>query len=213
MNAFLKLRPAARAYVALVVAVGGVTVAHSLHRLFNDPIGAQWLVLAALTILTGSFSVKVPSINAYISVSEAFVFASVLLFGAPAGTVTVLLECLVILLWMKPQGRPAHRIFFNLAAPSVAIWTSGTAFYVLSGIKPYSETATPLPTLFLPLLAFTALYFLLNSWLVAIAVGLENRRSPVHLWWKNFAWLSVNYFSGASLAALIVTYTRQLEVS
>src|SRR3954469_17428110 len=213
MNAFLKLRPAARAYVALVVAVGGVTVAHSLHRLFNDPIGAQWLVLAALTILTGSFLVKVPSINAYISVSEAFVFASVLLFGAPAGTVTVLLECLVILLWMKPQGRPAHRMFFNLAAPSVAIWTSGTAFYVLSGIKPYSETATPLPTLFLPLLAFTALYFLLNSWLVAIAVGLETRRSPVHLWWKNFVWLSVNYFSGASLAALIVTYTRQLEVS
>jgi diguanylate cyclase (GGDEF)-like protein/putative nucleotidyltransferase with HDIG domain len=67
--------------------------------------------------------------------------------------------------------------------------------------------------LFLPLLAFTALYFLLNSWLVAIAVGLENGKSPVRLWWGNFAWLSVNYFSGASVAALIVTYTRELEIS
>src|SRR3954463_11579068 len=152
MNAFPKLRPAARAYVALVVAVGRVTVAHSLRRLFNAPIGAQWLVLAALTILTGSFSVKVPSINAYISVSEAFVFASVLLFGAPAGTVTVLLECLVILLWMNPQGRPLYRMFFNMAAPSVAIWTAGTGFYLFSGIHPYTELFTPLPQLFLPLL-------------------------------------------------------------
>jgi putative nucleotidyltransferase with HDIG domain len=60
---------------------------------------------------------------------------------------------------------------------------------------------------------FTSLYFLLNSWLVAIAVGLENRESPPRIWWDNFIWLSVNYFSGASVAALIVTYTRELELS
>ena len=213
MNDFLNLRPRVRAYVTLVVLVGVATLAHSVHRLYSDPIGNQWLLLAALTLLTGSFSVKVPSINAYISVSETFVFASVLLFGAPAGTVTVLLECLVIVLWMEPQGRPAYRLLFNMAAPSVAIWVSGTTFYLISGIEPYSKHPTPLPQLFLPLLAFTALYFLLNSWLVAIAVGLENDKSPVTIWWKNFAWLSINYFSGASVAALIVTYTRQLDVS
>src|SRR3954470_168059 len=213
MEHFLSLRLVVRAYVSAVVAIGALVLALSVHSLYVQPIGSEWLLLAGLTILTGSFSVKVPSIHAHISVSEAFVFASVLLFGAEAGTVTVLLECLVILLWMKPQGRPAHRMFFNLAAPSVAIWTSGTAFYLLSGIQPYSQAATPLPELFLPLLAFTALYFLLNSWLVAIAVGLENHKSPTTLWWKNFAWLSVNYFSGASVAALIVTYTRQLDIS
>jgi putative nucleotidyltransferase with HDIG domain len=199
--------------VATVVAVGALTLGLSVHALWIEPIGSEWLLLAGLTILTGSFSVKVPSINAYISVSEAFVFASVLLFGAEAGTVTVLLECLVILLWMKPQGRPVYRMFFNMAAPSVAIWTAGTAFYVLSGIQPYSEVFTPLPRLFVPLLAFTAVYFLLNSWLVAIAVGLETLRSAFAIWWKNFAWLAVNYFSGASLAALIVTYTQRLDFS
>ncbi len=213
MEHFLKLRPAVRAYVATVVLVGLFVLVLSVGALFAEPIGSEWLLLATLTILTGSFSVKVPSINAYISVSEAFVFASVLLFGAEAGTVTVLLECLVILLWMKPQGRPVYRALFNLAAPSVAIWSAGTAFYWLSGIAPYSEVFTPLPRLFLPLLAFTAAYFLLNSWLVAVAVGLETQRSPLGIWWKNFAWLSVNYFSGASVAALIVTYTQRLDFS
>lgn len=213
MKNFLDLPATVRAYVTGVVSVGALTLALSVHSLYTAPIGGEWLLLAALTVLTGSFSVKVPSINAYISVSEAFVFASVLLFGAEAGTVTVLLECLVILVWMPPQGRPVYRMLFNLAAPSVAIWVAGSGFYWLSGIAPYSQTFTPLPLLFVPLLAFTAAYFLLNSWLVAVAVGLETQRSPATIWWKNFAWLSVNYFSGASLAALIVTYTQRLDFS
>jgi len=213
MDSFSKLRPVVQAYVSAVVAVGVLVLGLSVHSLTVAPIGSEWLILAGLTVLTGSFSVKVPSINAYISVSEAFVFASVLLFGAEAGTVTVLLECLVIVLWMKPQGRPLYRMLFNLAAPAVSIWLAGHCFYFLSGIRPYSEVFTPLPQLFVPLLAFTAAYFLLNSTLVAVAVGLETQRSPTQIWWTNFAWLSVNYFSGASLAALIVTYTQKLEFS
>ncbi len=213
MDTFTELRPIVRAYVLAVVAVGLVVLGLSVHKLIVEPIGSEWLILAGLTVLTGSFSVKVPSINAYISVSEAFVFASVLLFGPEAGTITVLLECLVILLWMKPQGRPLYRMTFNLAAPSIAIWFAGKCFYLISDIRPYSEVFTPLPSLFVPLLAFTALYFVFNSSLVAVAVGLETERSPRHIWWKNFAWLSVNYFSGASLAALIVTYTQRLEFS
>ena len=98
MGHFSKLRPIVRTYVYAVVGAGVLTLAISIRHIFVSEIGSEWLLLAGLTILTGSFSVKVPSINAYISVSEAFVFASVLLFGAEAGTITVLLECLVILL-------------------------------------------------------------------------------------------------------------------
>src|SRR4029077_15476711 len=101
-----------------------------------------------------SFNVKVSSINANVSVSEAFVFASILLFGTPAGTATVMLECMVILFWMKRERRLLHRVLFNMAAPSVSVWVAGTAFYLLSGIQPYSEAITPLSKLFLPLLPF-----------------------------------------------------------
>lgn len=212
MSEFASLRPTVKVYVAAVVLVGFGILAHSVHRLYVEPLGTQWVILAALTLLTGSFTVKVPSINAHISVSETFVFASVLLFGASAGAVTVLLECLIINFWIK-HGRPVHRILFNITAPAIAIWVSGNIFFLISGIEPYSKQSTPLPGLFLPLLAFTVLYFFLNSSLVAIALGLETDRSPVQIWWKNFTWLSVNYFSGASVAALIVTYTKELDFS
>jgi diguanylate cyclase (GGDEF)-like protein/putative nucleotidyltransferase with HDIG domain len=213
MREFLKLRPLARTYVTVVVLFGAATVAHSVHQLYSEPIGRQWFILAALTLLTGSFTVKVPSTNASLSVSETFVFASVLLFGPAAGAVTVLLECLIIQFWMKPGTRLVHRVLFNTAAPAIAIWLSGTVFFSTAGIVPYSRGATPLEALFLPLALFTALYFLLNSWLVAFALGFETQTSPAEIWWKNFTWLSVNYFSGASVAALLVAYTHRVDIS
>jgi putative nucleotidyltransferase with HDIG domain len=186
-------------------------VASSVYALLQQPPGRQWALILGLTLLTGSFSVKVPSINARISVSETFVFVAVLLFGPSAGTITVLFEALVVILWMTPAGRPLHRLVFNLSAPAVAIWIAAHAFYLFPGIERYSIRATPLSQLLPPLTGFTALYFLLNSWLVAVVVGIERQESPLRIWWTKFTWLSVNYFSGASVAALIVTFMRELD--
>ena len=213
MEQFRRLQFRVKAYVGIVVLVGSATFLYSLYSLYAHPIGSQWLLLAGLTLLTGSFTVKVPSVNAHISVSETFVFASVLLFGPAAGAITVLLECLIILFWMKPQGRPIHRILFNLAAPSVAIWASAQVFFLVSGFEPYIHQPTSLSALFFPLVVFTSLYFLLNSGLVAVVVGLETGQPPITIWWNNFFWLSVNYFSGASVAALIVTYAKEFDLS
>jgi putative nucleotidyltransferase with HDIG domain len=177
----------------------------------SAPIGNRWIILAALTVLTGSFNLKVPSINASLSVSDAFVFASILIFGTPAGTATALLECLVVSLRMERHSRAIYRLLFNAAAASISIWIAGGAFYSYSGIAPYSQSFTPLTELFFPFLGFIALYFLLNSSLVALAVSLEQRIRPLSVWWNNFAWLAINYFSGAYVAALIVTYTKQLD--
>ena len=210
---FSQLQPIARAYVAAVVGVGLAAAVHSIAVLFRNPIPPEWFALAALTLLTGSFTIKVPSIPSRISVSETFVFASVLLFGAAAGTLTVLLETLVISLWVKREARTLYRALFNVAAPAISIWLSATLFFAFSGIQPYSIHSSPLAALFAPLAILTVVYFLLNSWLVAIALGLERQQSPLELWWKNFTWLSVNYFSGASVAALIVTYTSKFDLS
>src|SRR5688572_29053846 len=89
------------AYVSAVVGVGIIIVADSLRQMFLAPPGAEWVILAALTLFTGSFTIRVPSLPAKISVSETFVFTSVLLFGPAAGTVTVVLDTLVISFWMN----------------------------------------------------------------------------------------------------------------
>src|SRR5262245_5815983 len=219
MTDFKGLRPAVKIYVSSVVLTGTALVAHSVYRLYQEPMGSQWFILAGLTLLTGSFTVKIPATSAHLSVSETFVLASVILFGPAAGTMTVLLECLVILFWLKESRGSLHKVLFNTSALAASIWISGTLFFVLARVQPYSKhvgDASPsaeLQTLFLPLLAFTVVYFLLNTWLIAIAMGLESGKKPFDIWWNNFIWLSVNYFSGASVAALIVTYSREISTS
>jgi putative nucleotidyltransferase with HDIG domain len=200
----------ARLYLAIVIVAGTVVVLHSLYTLYSGPVGYEWFLLAGLTLLSGSFTVKVPTIPARLSVSETFVFAAVLLYGPAAATMVVALDSLVISLWIFRSSRRPERLLFNLAAPAVAVWIAARAFYAVAGVPPLAgEIASrPIFELVFPLLVLAVLYFLLNSWLIAIAVALEQRGSAVTVWRRNFLWLSLNYLSGASVAALILPYLQ-----
>jgi putative nucleotidyltransferase with HDIG domain len=201
-------------YLACVTAFGLAVLTYSVYQLLVRPVSNQWLILAALTLLTGSFSVKLPSIAARISVSDAFVFASVLLFGPAAATVIVAGDCFVILRWMRNENRSPLRSLFNLAAVTLAIWLSSQGFYWLVAAPPGDlAQLLPLEKHLWQLFALAASYFLLNSWFVAIALAFEKRENLVSLWWRNFPWFSLNYFGGVSVAALLVSYTHSVDLS
>src|SRR5438128_4271731 len=90
----------ARFYVAAVVGTGFAALLQSLWHLYIHPIDNDWLLLAALALVSGSFTVRVPQVASYISVSETFVILSVLLYGPAPATVIVALEALVISFWL-----------------------------------------------------------------------------------------------------------------
>ena len=208
-----QLSRAAFAYVSAVAAVGMTLVGHSIGVLTSHQLGFQWFVLAGLTLLSGSFTIRVPTIPARLSVSETFVFAAAMLFGPAAATVLVVLDSLVISLWQPKTSRRGLRVLFNLSAPAVAIWVSTHVFFFLAGVAPLHQTPRPILSLLVPLLAMAVVYFLLNSWLIAAAVGFEKHISTMLVWRQNFMWLSLNFFSGASMAALLLPYIQDPEQS
>src|SRR5262245_44472904 len=139
-------------YLAAVVLAGLAVVLHSLHDLFVRPVRYDWFILAGLTLLSGSFTVKVPTIPARLSVSETFVFAAVLLFGPAAATMVVALDSLVISLWIFRSSRRAERVLFNFAAPAIAVWIAARVFYFIAGIQPLAVVPRPIIGLVFPLL-------------------------------------------------------------
>ncbi len=202
------------AYIAAVMAAGFLAVGHSLFVLAVHPVSHQWVLLAALTLLTGSFSVKVPSIAARISVSEAFVFAAVLLYGPAAATAIVALDSLVMSMWFRKDQRFGIRSFFNLAAVAIAMWIAATTFYWLVQTQPGNlRELFPLEQRLWQLFALAAVYFLLNSWLIAGVLAFARQANVITLWWQNFPWFSLNYFGGVSVAALMVSYSRSVDLS
>jgi putative nucleotidyltransferase with HDIG domain len=213
----MNLTPRGQLYVIGVSAVGLLVIGHCVAAMFAQPLNSQWLILAGLTLFSGSFTIKVPSLRARLSVSETFVFASVLLFGTCAGTLTVVLDTLVASWGARRRSKEPLRLLFNLTSAAISIWTAGTVFYALAGVPPLSqqspEQSVPLPQLLFPLVALTLIYFTVNSALVALAVAIERTETAFSIWRKNFLWLSLNYFGGASVAALLVSYTRTVDLT
>ena len=210
---FGSLSPAMRTYVSVIVVVGFATILQSLGDILHDPKGWDWTILAVLTLVSGSATVRLPGLPATISVSETFVFTSVLLFGPAAGTLTVALDAFIISFWAFKKGDPAYKIVFNVCALPLTIWLAAHLFFIAAGIQPLanSDDSVVIRNLLLPLLLFTLAYFLLNSWIITFAIALEKRLPPLKIWRDNFVWLSLNYFGGASVAALLVSYTKNLD--
>src|SRR5688500_2925967 len=99
-----KLSTATRVYVCIVCLAGAAIIVAAAADLYYRPVGWRWLLLAVLTLISGSATVKLPSVPATISISETFVFTAVLLFGPSAGTLTVALDALVISMWLAWRG-------------------------------------------------------------------------------------------------------------
>lgn len=207
----MNLSPKGQLYVSLVAAAGLLVVGHCITMLLASPIGWEWAILAGLTLLSGAFTVRIPSFEARISVSETFVFTSVLLFGTCAGTLTVALDVLVVAITSQRRTLQPIRVLFNISSASLSIWTASTLFYVTTGIAPLSTAPARVPELLWPLILLTSVHFLLNSGLVAIAIAYEVEEGAFAIWRRLFPWLSINYFGGASVAALLVSYTRNVD--
>jgi putative nucleotidyltransferase with HDIG domain len=210
---FSSLSTAMRTYVTVIVLLGLATVTQSVIDILSDPKGWSWILLALLTLVSGSATVRLPSLPATISVSETFVFTSVLLFGPAAGTLTVALDAFVISFWAYKKGDPFYKIVFNVCALPLTIWLAAHLFFIAAGTEPLVDSDSPvvIRNLLLPLLLFTIAYFSLNSWIITFAIALEKHLAPLKIWRENFVWLSLNYFGGASVAALLVSYTKDLD--
>jgi putative nucleotidyltransferase with HDIG domain len=211
---FRSLPLATRMYIGVVTAAGSATILHSFVQLYLHNIGWPWTMLALLTLVSGSATVNLPALPAVVSVSETFVFTSVLLFGPAAGTLTVALDALIISFWSYRKGHSQYKVLFNVSAVSLTLWISSHIYYALSPYGPlYYLRGQAIHTgaLIGPLLIFTIAYYAINTWLITFAIALERNAAPVRIWRENFVWLALNYFGGASVAALLVSYTRDLD--
>lgn len=200
-----------RTYVAAVFVVGAVVVVHSVYTLIAAPIGYAWVVLALLTLVSSSFSVKIPGVPISIAISETFVYAIILLFGSAPATVTAGIVGLVTVL--RRRNLRVERVLFNFAEPMISTWVAAAVFAWVAGIPPLSVSRSHLGAVVLPALGMSGMYFLSNSLLNAAAVASETGTSALQLWRKYFLWLSLNSFGGSSIAVLLAVNGAGLDLS
>ena len=191
-----------RAYVGGVVAAGAAVIGFSILQLVAVPPHPYWFILILLTLMTGPLSIRVPSSRATISVSDTFVFASLVWFGPAAAAVTIALDGFLVSLWGR--RRSFSRGLFNISEPALSIWLAGQLFFAMAGETPFFGRSVPLNPLVGPLLAMTTSYFLFNAGLSLTALWFETGLGPNRFLRANLPHLGLVYFAHTLLAGLLV---------
>ncbi|HKT80337.1 MAG TPA: HD domain-containing phosphohydrolase [Vicinamibacterales bacterium] len=187
-----------RIYVWFVITAGVLLLIAGLPQAdFNEP----WLfaTLLALSSATAALKVTLPltTSRSTLSVSYAVDFASLLMIG-PHETMLVaatsaFTQCHV----NKKANNPTYRTLFSMASLIVTVQGTGLVYHWLQSL-PAEDAMTAFAR---PLVGAATVYFLLNTGLVAMAVGLSSREKVFSTWQTNFLWSAPSYFVGAATAA------------
>jgi putative nucleotidyltransferase with HDIG domain len=194
-------------YVRCIVLIGAAVVAYSVGDLVRQPPAPQWLILVALTVVSGWATLRNHVGQISFSISDTFSIAAALLFGPSAGAATAALDGLVLSYRMLSR-RTVGRVLFNMAAPAIGTWAAAQAFFFFAGDRPGLEGEWAAVRLLASLTVFGVLAFGFNTGAVARAVSFEQRRPLVPFWREHFSGLWVSYFAGVFGAMLLLVLTR-----
>lgn len=202
------------AFVVTVVITGSLAILSGLHDVIRHPVPIQALILLGLTLLSGSATLRIPSIPVSFSISDTFTMTAALLFGPSVGTLIVAADALAISGRLARRKLSPRRAIFNATAPPLAMWLAAHLFFALAHVGPLRVTPIGVWQLLPPFALFVSTYFLCNTGLIALAVSFETQQSVTRIWREHFLGLWVSFLGGGLVAALLVllVYHRESDL-
>lgn len=188
------------AYNWTVIAAGLVVVTASAYALPYRQLNARFVVMAIVTVAIGSrISIKIPRVQAHISVSDTCVFLMLLLFGGEAAILVAAAEAFCTSLRI---GTKARTHIFNSAVMAVSTFLSFMSLRLCFGVK-WAQTGWYSSNYVTALCVMAVIQYLANSSMVAAGSALKTETPIWSTWRKNFLWTSITYVAGAWAAGLI----------
>lgn len=182
-----------------VAVAGAATTAFCAYSLPLAQLDRRFVILAFATILVGSrITIEIPRTNYHISVSDTFIFLTLLLFG---GQAAVLLAATEALTSSVRFSRKPIVALFNIGVMACSTGLTAAALHIGFG-SPTSLPQSYLPNLIAALSVMALVHYALNSGLVALSVALRLEQPFWFTWRTQFLWTSITYFAGASTAGI-----------
>jgi signal transduction histidine kinase/ActR/RegA family two-component response regulator len=188
-------------YMWFFIGIGAVVCVFSATNLPIKQLDVRFLVLVIVTICISSrLSIQIPSFTSHISVSDTFVFLTIMLYDREAA---VLLAAAEALLSSMRFSRKPVTIFFNSSIIALSTFLSAWTLRLCFGdilLLPRGGYSSN----FITAICLMALVqYVFNSGLVAIVTALKSGETFWGTWKKNYLWTSLTYFAGASAAGII----------
>jgi diguanylate cyclase (GGDEF)-like protein len=186
----------------LTVAAGAVALGLATRHLTTPQINLPLAILTLTTLLTSSrAAVRIPRVNANITVSDTLIFLTVLLCGGEAAVLLAAAEG--VSSGVRISRKPLT-IFRNSAQTAIStfltVWLLRLFFGPIEALSRDKSAAA-----FLSAICFMALVqYVSHSGLAAAATAFKTGQPVLQTWGRHFLWPSVSYFFGGIAAGAIV---------
>ncbi|HUQ93299.1 MAG TPA: HD domain-containing phosphohydrolase [Bryobacteraceae bacterium] len=187
------MEPSAKRFFNAIIGMGALSLAAGLYPFISEnPL--RYLAFLAAAVAASRMRLSLPNGRGPLSLSFVFVLIGII---ALSRSETMLLACLVTALqsiWDPARRSPWRLLLFNVANLATAVLASYTVYHSWS----FPDLSIDMP---LRLLLATAVYFVLNSFPVAVAISVAEKRSLASAWHEGNTWSFPYYMVGAIAAA------------
>jgi hypothetical protein len=196
----------AKGYLATVSVAGCLFFVWSLHSAVTST-DLNWVYLCALTAAATCFPVRIALFKdrMWITLSDIFVFSALIHFGVEVAVVVAAVEGLTFNL--RSGADKPYRTLFNVAQIVTVAFLVGHVFYLIQpGQLPLNTGQMADPKLIVTAIFCGALYFLLTSGMVSLAIALSCQKPLITVWKQSLPWAIV------TLAGVAIGMTLFLRI-
>jgi diguanylate cyclase (GGDEF)-like protein len=187
-------------YKWVVVVLGTFICLFSATRLSPARLDLHFLILLCLTVIVSSrVSVRIPRVNTTITVSDTFIFLTILLYGADAAVLLAAVEGMCSGLRLS---RKFLTVSFNSAAVACATFLTTHALGLCFGDN-LSVDYLPYAAAIFLVGMMALIQYVAHTGIVVVCLALKSGQPVWPTWNKHYLWSSITYISGALIAGLM----------
>jgi signal transduction histidine kinase/ActR/RegA family two-component response regulator len=188
-------------YVRFVIALGVVAMALCLWRMSFANLHAEFLLLAAVTIfLSARVEIQIPHSSGHITVSDTFIFLTMLLYGGGPATLMAAAEGAYSSFRF---GDKTKTVAFNGAQMTISTYVTATVMGLVFEAPEKLPATANLGYFLSAICAMALLQYLANSGLASVYMAFRRGLGVGQTWSRYYLWSSITHLAGASAAGLI----------
>ena len=196
-------------YRWIIIICGFTVLGISCFTIFSTNLDPKFFILLTLTALIASrINIKFPKFHGTITVSDAFIFLALLLWGSPAAILVATTDS--IALTIKIKSRLVRTYLFNIASTSLITWITATVLKTFFGDPTKFADGLVFTSFIVAMCVMALTHYVasmaLNSILQALKLGFSLWKD----WSTYFLWSCITFFIGAAVAGIIIKLLSSL---
>ncbi len=190
----------------VIIASGVAACLFSAYHLPVAQIDIKFLLLAFVTVVISSrIMIQLPRANAKITVSDALIFLTILVYSGEAAILLAAAEALsTSFRFNKKWGTRLFNSALLACSTFLTVWTLRLCFGPIAELARAGYSAKFMIALFV----MASAQYITNSSLAAVVDSFKKGHPFWQTWSQCFLWASIMYFAGAAAASIVAQLAR-----